>query len=740
MDTVFTTLPAELHRCIAEYLSMRDRQVLTHTCVVLRSAYASSFANCFLVSEDSYTNLDPAYRCIPVHVFLKPQIYSWFKTAQVRTIAVTGLPPEDLISALNTGAMGLFAVPGGAAAGNHNDLRYPQLCKIVLDLPMRRRPGNSDRQVRILLDDVSDMVIALAANLPPHIELDLRMSAREILDRLKWRSGITRLLLRLIMGPDAPMVLDGFSGLTCLHVKPPARYSCEHYRGMLTSIATLPSLKRLSVIYYACDYFKLQSLLVLPDTLEECKLELDLNFATISAPTTFNELVLPQITHITIESEEPLDSLLMRLAKLRLPRLQCVQGCLDPATWLYWLAGSRWPRQDARFTGFQHRLPDITSLDLTNSCAFDTAPQVATAVLLIGNLSCLRELTICPFRSRLKDMVYSCALYMKQDVDNATQLLKNAVSFSPEVYSNQSINEVTQFFTDLVAFLRALPDNFHQTIPHTLDDILCAIYDGIAATAPENVADVRALLDSLYRENHHGESVAPCYRTAFPMEYAAAQAALPSMTNLSLFFDLLMRPEMVVRQSENFLTKFYQHLPYLEKNSTVSVVQEKFQNVATNELLMKTVVQRLKDLRVLRLVNCPSIAHAFWFRAAVTQPNSALAKIVLLTAQDDDFLCAHNIVPANVPAFLQPYTSAPVAVPASMSLNEFRQLTIFPRATVIDLVALRHGVPDSVVRGSGEAKGSTYAVFSAGCNDVEITQAGGDRPVNQMTSCYFSND
>lgn len=782
MHAAFSALPAELHRHIADYLSVHDKQALSHSCAALHRAYASSsFANCLLVDQLSYANLDPAYRCVPVEVFLQPHRFAWFDAAQVRMIAVAGVPSKALISALETGAMGLFATPECAAVKSSQNVCYPRLRRIVLDFPVRQRFYRTDREVEDLFEALADMTAVLAANLPPHVVLDLRAPALEMMDKLERRDSVTRLALRLIKERIEYTLLHGFSSLTRLDIKLPMYSNREYYHRTLTSIAALPSLKRLSVMYYVCDYFKLQPLLVLPDTLEECKLELDLNINALHStffPTNVEELALPQITHVTIESAGPLDSLLTCLAKLRFPRLQCIEGNLDPVTWGYWLAGSPCLRYLIRRTDFELgplqelapntcNLPNITRLDLTNNRALNTAPEIAAVVLLIGNLSHLRELTICPFWRLPED---------KPPV--------GAPDFA------RHMDYVTQLFADFVAFSQALPDGFHEKISSTPRSLLRALYHGSAE--PENTADARTLVDSLQREKYRPQDVVPDYRAQFPEEYAAAEVALGGFetADLSLFFDLLVRPEMVASLAENCPSALYQHLPYIRRTflgcadaaalgelyeghafawhdwarwgrnmfadpssaalagayglgAVLKTLHAALEAVAVNELLMKTVHQRLKHLQLLRLVNCPSAPHAFWFRAAVAaaaQPDSALANIVLLTPQDHDFLCARDIVPTAVPGFLKPYTAAPVAVPIPMSFKESDTFSVFPRAVVIDLAALRRGVPSPVVCGSGEASENSRAVYSASREDVQCVASIGDRPTNQITSCYFYDD
>lgn len=114
MNTIFSTLPAEVNWHIAEYLNSHDKQALSRTCVALRYAYGPlSFENCFLAYKYSYTNLDAVYRRVPVQAFLQPQRYEWFCPAQVRTVAITDVPTQTLVSLLSTADVALFATPGG---------------------------------------------------------------------------------------------------------------------------------------------------------------------------------------------------------------------------------------------------------------------------------------------------------------------------------------------------------------------------------------------------------------------------------------------------------------------------------------------------------------------------------------------------------------------------------------------------------------------------------------------------
>ncbi|VVT54453.1 uncharacterized protein SAPINGB_P004083 [Magnusiomyces paraingens] len=703
-------LPTEVHYHIAWYLSSTDKAVLGKTASRLRQIYSPSSFTCVLVELDSptgssYKNSHPAYRSVPVKAILHPNSYAWFSPLNVQIVVLSGAPDVAVLNALN----GLT--------------QLPKLKKLILDIPVRDSINLNEAQIDTLFEKTSTAFNTLISQ--PPLLIDLRVGDYSLIKNLSPKAHINHISLRLLRQPVEFISVPPFENLSSIHLDLARHSPRENYRRAFISLAAIQTLKKVIVTYYVCDYYKLQPLLLLPATLEKCLLRFNLHPNALPQalyPSDMEEFEIPQVTELAYETGSFSTSALGFIQKLVFPRLKALDGTVAPSAWKEIFnpttgINTKWFDQPLNITSlrlgiYDHYLvPEISFLLIAlgqfihlKTLEIDIDPLIETDTedtsrpifeTVFKYLQSIEPENF-PFKNKKTfDTFDTFDIFLKPYSETNQQKLKLLLDYStimPSEYDRLKAamgpKETRVISPDILLNLLNLPE-MSAIIPHFDLPLLFYHFPGACRLIPSETSHTIENLKPMASKGSHEIFWSEWFYFKSHLVQLSEQRTMIIRNYLDYLIcnDTAFSSKVLANTPpcavKNLSTDCYNN----NKQFNGAVVR--FQQLALNELLMKTIYEKLRNLTSLTTTGFPGLAHGSWF-AACARSHSFLEKVVLLPSPEDEFYT--KTLNGPVAQQFANVTATGVNTTQPMSFKEPDMFTNISNAVVVDLKMYRNSL------------------------------------------------
>lgn len=651
----FQSLPLEIHDSIAEYLPILTSVSLSQSCRSLRSIYSShSVSRCFFPTHPSFVINEPMLRKIPLKVFLNPQKYSWFNFKAVKYIIVDGEPTRLLMNSFSenlelsplsyySSLMNLAVmIPNLISFNTHDyigDEAFGPFSEMIKKITISPNYSQKDKFYNLSLNVPYDTLLEKAPSIIYNI--------KTLILNDTWTSESN------FKFPDLP-------NLTKFYYSPSQKTTFAHYTDILSVVTRSSFLEHVTVFYYHDDPRVVENIMILPETLPYCEINLSIEYDTweqySSIDTPLSVLKVPQITHLSVIMRGENLSTNSIIPRLRLPRITSIEGNLENKWWLYILAKDNgiWalPYYEREM---EYILPqdiscnrlNITILDLGNF-TYTSHPAMSCYFFLLSNFTKLRRLTI--------------------SLETIPFVFKEMYDYLDH---NSPINILQKRF-DIVTSMLKIFSNIHQffceaaAIPE-LVDIVSSVeaYSVAEKITSKNLLQFKSMLCSttcnlsketmsMLMNQQFTENKVPDYERLFPKAYNQIKQILSSMDDPlfatpSILLEMILRPEVISFLSISNPVTPLKHFPTLNnifgdqdyvspglpffkmKNLTslsspaeetqkichlINTLSLIFSKYSEQEHLLKVILNDLPDLEYLTVNSeSPFLAHSFWLQS-----------------------------------------------------------------------------------------------------------------------------